>query len=306
MNQRLAALCSALLFALCCGAAKADPVHALPAVQSSFASGSLHVDVYGTAGKPAMVLLPGLTCGPWEFGNEIAAFAPSYRIYALTLPGFDGQPSIGGPLFETASRDFWTLLDAHRIDRPVVVGHSLGGTLSELLATQHPERLRAVVAIDGLPVFPGTESLSKEQRDANASRMAAQTAATPKASYGTVLKTYVMPYLVTAKSDAERDADLQANSDPAAAAAWMKEDLLLDLRPGLAKAAIPFLLVGPYDATLEGAVAKNADAKRAYYASLVANAPHAQTVIVEHSRHFIMNDQPRALDGAIAAFLNGV
>lgn len=305
MQRRFAVILTAALFALSARGAHAAPLAALPQVQRSFTAGALHADVYGTPGKPAMILLPGLACGPWEFGNEIAAFAPSYRIYAITLPGFDNQPAIRAPLFATVSGDFWKLLETEHIEKPAIVGHSLGATLAEMLATQHAERLRAVVAIDGLPVFPGTESLSQAQRTANAARAAAQTAGTPKAAYGTVLKTYVMPYLVTAKEDAERDAVLEAASDPAAAAAWLGEDLALDMRSDLAKAATPLLLIAPYDASLDTTL-KNADAKRAYYASLVAKAPQAQTVVIDGSRHFIMNDRPRALDDAIAHFLSGV
>jgi hypothetical protein len=61
----------------------------LPAPARSFDSGSLHVDVYGAPGRRALVFIPGLTCGPWEWAGEITQFSPSYTIYALTLTGFD-------------------------------------------------------------------------------------------------------------------------------------------------------------------------------------------------------------------------
>jgi len=302
MIKRLAFAFATALFSVALVPAAASPIAALPKPQSSFQSGSLHVDVFGTDGKPNLVLLPGLTCGPWEFGNEIAALSNDYRIYALTLPGFDGQPTITKPLFATASSDFWTLLTNRDISKPVVIGHSLGGTLAELLATQQPQRLRGVVAIDGLPVFPGTETQTQTEREQSASRMAAMISNTPKAQYESVLKTYTMPYLVTAKSDVDTDSALEAKSDPAAAAGWIKEDLTLDLRGDLKKAEVPYLLIAPYDASFETSF-KTAEAKRAYYASLVANAPHAQTTVIEHSRHFIMNDQPQQLDRVIMQFL---
>jgi len=302
MLNRLAFAFATALFAASFAPAQAAPVAPLPAANASYDTGSLHVREFGTAGKPGLILLPGLTCGPWEFGNEIAAFSGSYHIYALTLPGFDGQPSIAKPLFTTVSADFWAFLNNKKIDRPVLLGHSLGGTLAALLATQHPERLRAIVAVDGLPVFPGTETESQTARESNANRMAAMVAGTPKEQYANVLKTYTMPYLVTAKQDVETDATLAAHSDPAAAAQWMKEDLLLDLRDDLKKAEVPYLLVAPYDAPFEPSF-KTAEAKRAYYASLVANAPHSQTIVIENSKHFIMNDQPQALERAITQFL---
>ena len=290
------------LFSASIAPAGAAPIATLPQAESSFDSGSLRVDVFGRAGKPNLVLLPGLTCGPWEFGNEIKALQNNYRIYAVTLPGFDGRASIQAPLFATASNDIWTLLSTRKIDKPVIVGHSLGGTLAALLATQHPERLRAIVAIDGLPIYPGMETQSPAQREQGATHLAAMIANTPKAQYEMALKTYTMPYLVTAKADVDTDSALEAKSDPAAAAQWIKEDLTLDLRDNLKSANVPYLLIAPYDASLDTSF-KTPEAKRAYYASLIKSAPRAQTAVIANSRHFIMNDQPQALDAAIAQFL---
>ncbi len=154
----------ALWFAAPAGAS----VTPLPQPSSSFTSGSLHVDVYGAPGKQALVFVPGLTCGPWEWSGEIARFANTYTIYALTLPGFDGTAPVQGPLFKTVSADFWAMLASHNIVMPIVVGHSLGGTLAIMLAEQHSDRIRGVIAVDGLPVFPGTENQSAAQRAAAA------------------------------------------------------------------------------------------------------------------------------------------
>jgi pimeloyl-ACP methyl ester carboxylesterase len=111
----------------------------LPSPTQSFNTGSLHVDVYGAHDKPAMIFIPGLTCGPWEWAGEIRRFSNDYSIYALTLPGFNGQPAITGDLFAKVASDFWELLRSHGISKPIVVGHSLGGTLGFLLAEQHSE-----------------------------------------------------------------------------------------------------------------------------------------------------------------------
>src|SRR5579883_1454871 len=116
--------------------ANAETPPALPRAVQSFDAGSLHVDVYGTPGKPALVLIPGLACGPWEWSGEIARFSPDYAIYALTLPGFDGRAPISGSLFPTVTADFWSMIDAHHLTRPIIAGHSLGGTLGIVLAEQ--------------------------------------------------------------------------------------------------------------------------------------------------------------------------
>jgi len=264
----------------------------LPRPNTSFQSGSLHVDVYGTAGKPALIFIPGLLCGPWEWAGEIAQFSRKYTIYALTLPGFDGRPAIPGPLFPRVTADFWSMLDAQRIERPTVIGHSLGGTLAIVLGEQHPQRLRAIVAVDGLPVFPGMENLSAEQRQAAAQRLSAALASArnPQAFEQTE-KTYVLPALMSSPGDVAAVAPLMAKSDPQAAAQWAAEDLRMDARADLSKITVPLLEIAP-----EGALVP-------YYKTLVAGDPTATVEAVGNSRHFIMYDQPQALHALIARFL---
>jgi len=290
--------------------AKAAIPPQLPAAQASFNSGSLHVDVYGTPGKPALIFIPGLTCGPWEWSGEIAQFAPDYSIYALTLPGFDGQPAITGDLFATVSADFWSLLQTRKIDKPILIGHSLGGTLGFMLAEQHSDRLRALVAVDGMPVFPGTEALSQTQRDGMASQMTAMIASmsTPQA-FEAAEKNYSLPYMITAKDDVAAVAHLAATSDPKATAQWMHDDLLLDTRPELGAITIPVLEITPFDPKLDpfgpGKIA-SAQQKQMYYASLLKGDATAKVQVVQPSRHFIMYDQPQALHASIASFLSGI
>lgn len=266
----------------------------LPAASSSFTAGSLHVEVYGSVGKPAMIFIPGLTCGPWEWAGEIARFSPNYTIYALTLPGFDGQPAIRGPLFKTVSSDFWSLLRTREIDKPIVIGHSLGGTLGIMLAEQHSNRLRAVVAVDGMPVLPGMEKLTPAQREAAAQRFAAMLSTQTPQQFEYAEKTYVLPTLMSSPADVAAVAPLVARSDPKAAGAWAAQDVSTDLRAQLGRIGVPLLEILPGSTLVP------------YYTSLLAGDTTAHVVPIENSRHFVMYDQPAALHAAIAQFLSGI
>lgn len=307
MNRALmtAAFAACVSFAAAPAYAAGQPP--LPKPAASFEAGSMHVDVYGETGKPAIVFIPGLTCGPWEFSREIAQFAPKYTVYALTLPGFDGQPALQTQTpFETVSSDFWTMLQTHSIQKPIVVGHSLGGTLAIDLAEQHPERLAAIVAADGLPVFPGFENMTAAQRAQAGERMKTMMsqAQTP-AQFQFAEQTYVLPALMTSPADIAAVAPLVAKSDPKATGVWAAEDTAMDLRPGLKNISVPLLEIAPYDPVTEASHFKNAPALRAYYASLLAGAPRAQVQVVENSRHFMMYDQPERFDAILAAFAEG-
>lgn len=278
----------------------------LPKPAGSFDAGSIHVDVYGTAGKPALVFIPGLTCGPWEWAGEIARYSPNYSIYALTLPGFDGRPGISTPLFQTVTADFWSMLAAHNVQRPVLIGHSLGGTLAIVLAEQHSDRLRGAVAVDGLPVFPGFEKMTPQQRSQTAARYSSMMSSASPAQFETAEKSYILPNYLTSSADVAAVAPLVAKSDPKTTADWFSEDLTTDNRPNLKSIAVPLLEIAPYDKTIDGSMFPDANAKQSYYASLLSGDPTAKVSMISPSRHFIMYDQPAQLDAAITAFLQGL
>lgn len=307
MNRFFSAGALALAFFALSSPAQASLPPPLPKAAGSFDAGSIHVDVYGTAGKPALIFIPGLTCGPWEWAGEIAQFAPAYTIYALTLPGFDGRPAIKGPLVQTVSADFWTMLQTRSIQKPIIIGHSMGGTLGILLAEQHSGNLTAVIAVDGLPIFPGLEKLSAAQRAQSGARMSAlvASAATPQ-QFELMEKTYSLPFLMTSPADIDAVAPLTAKSDPQAVGAWVVEDVTTDLRPQLAGITIPLLEIAPFDPMLDGKTFATPDAKGKYYESLLTGDATAKVQVIEPSRHFIMYDQPQKLHAAIQGFLAGI
>ena len=302
-HVRAAAAALALLLALPLAAAAAT-LPEMPAADAQFDAGSLHVARFGH-GDP-IVLVPGLTTGPWEFADLIRRLAPRHTVYAVALPGFGGRPAAAAPLFDRFSSDFWAMLDAQKIVRPVLIGHSIGGTLSIMLGEQHPERLRGIVAIDGLPIFPGLERVTAEQRAG-----AAQQAFTAiSAETHQQLLDYEKGYMnssggVLDPAQAAAAAELEASSDPPTTAQWLREDLLADLRPGLAKITIPLLEIVPFNAPdLAGQpLTYNETQKVEYYRTLLTGAPKLQVVSVAPARHFAMLDQPDKVFAIVDGFL---
>ncbi|MBV9233268.1 MAG: alpha/beta hydrolase [Candidatus Eremiobacteraeota bacterium] len=295
--------CALLLTAVPQHAAAETPA-AAPAPVATFDVGSLHVAQYGT-GARTVIFVPGLACGPWEWSGQIARFASQYTIYALTLPGFDGRPSVGGPLFAGTTGDFWRLLGEKHINRPIVIGHSLGGTFAFMLATQHPDRLGGVVSLDGLPVFPAALFMPAETIKAMAQRASAQMAAMSPAQFTDYERSTVLPELVTSPQDVAAIAAEVGKSDPADTGRWFEEDVTLDLRPALHKASLPILVLAPYDATADAQYhIASMDAKRGFYAQILKGAPNLDIVMIPSSRHFAMYDQPTAVGDAIANFLS--
>ncbi len=285
--------------------ARAATPPTLPIADAQADAGSLHVLRYGR-GEP-VVLLPGLTTGPWEWAELIRRLSPRYTVYAIALPGFDGRPAATPPLFDRFSRDFWALLDAQKIARPVVIGHSLGGTLAIALAEQHSERLRGIVALEGLPILPGMERGTAEQRTTMAAQITGPILAQSHDQFLAYEQTYMRgPYGVIDPELAAPLADLEGRSDPAAVAEWLKEDASTDLRPDLSRIAVPMLEIVPYNApdTASSPNPYTEDEKVAYFRTLLAGVPRLQVISVSPARHFAMYDQPDRIFAIVDAFLN--
>ena len=282
--------------------ASAATIAQAPPPAESFDSGMLHVDKYGTGAK-SIVFIPGLASGTWSWSEQIAHFSPAYTVYAITLPGFDGLPkSSESDLFAAFSRDFIAMLDARKIERPVVVGHSLGGTLAILVAEEHPDRLAGIVAVDGLPVFPAAAQLTPEQRKA----MGASAVANLSGMTHEQLLAYQTKYMAaigtTNSSLATSLAQLTAKSDPTAIAAWVRQDVETDLRGDLGKITIPFVEIMPYAAPSPYSQTDTLH----FYQMLVTGAPHATVVPIAPARHFVMLDQPQQFDDELTQFLSTV
>ncbi|MCP3988167.1 MAG: alpha/beta hydrolase [Actinomycetia bacterium] len=106
----------------------------------------------GSGGVP-LLFVPGGSCDWWSFHEQLDHFATNQRVVSLDLRGH-GQSdkpeqdySIRGYTDDVA----WTI-DELELDRPVVIGHSMGGAIALQLAADRPDLVRALVLVDPSPV----------------------------------------------------------------------------------------------------------------------------------------------------------
>jgi pimeloyl-ACP methyl ester carboxylesterase len=247
--------------------------------------------------------------------DTIARLQKDHVVYAVTLAGFDGLPAPARKtgLLDQADASLLTLIRRQHLDRPVLVGHSLGGTLALRFAGEHAALLSGVVAVDGLPIFPGMDRVDAGQRHAMAERMRVQMAAMTPAQFQAAALGYMRNIGTLDPRLAAAYAPFNARSDIAASAGYMAEDMAADYRPGLKRANVPILEISPYNAPDFAAAAAmsrqpvtSEAQKTAYYRSLLANAPDAKVVSIAPSRHFVMLDQPAKFQQVLDGFLKSL
>jgi pimeloyl-ACP methyl ester carboxylesterase len=116
------------------------------------AAESLRVTVAGTG--PSVVLLPGLFGSAFGYRHLLALLpAAGYRTVVIEPLGIGGSPRPRGADYSLTAQAERIAEALARLDEApaVVVGHSLGVSLALRLAAHHPERVRAVIALDGGP-----------------------------------------------------------------------------------------------------------------------------------------------------------
>jgi len=289
------------------GAAPPEPPNRYAATivpAERFEAGALLVERHGQHGRP-LVLIPGLASGAWAWQDMVRELSGEHVVYVVTLPGFDGRPAVANGL-EASRQGLLELIASRKLERPVLVGHSLGGTLALELAEQEPGMVGGVVSIEGLPVFPGTEDMPAAQRLPMAQSMKAGMAMQGADAFARQQQQYMRTQGVLDMSKADELARLSARSDPAAVAQYMADALALDLRPGLPRITAPVLVLAPYFEADASQVNLTEAAKAAYYKSLLAGTPTAEVVAVAPARHFAMFDQPRKVADVIRRFLNSL
>ncbi len=115
-------------------------------------------------GRPGVVFIHGVggSAAAWQWQVESFA-AAGYAPMALDLPGYGGRPAIQHTDFEQLSQDVEDQIAKAGFDRPVLVGHSLGGMIAQTLMRRKPQGYQAVVLVGTSPAFGRPEGEFQRQ-----------------------------------------------------------------------------------------------------------------------------------------------
>jgi N-formylmaleamate deformylase len=289
----------------------APPASAKPVAESPLTP-LAHVEVRGKGPIP-MVLIPGLGCDWTVFDAFMTRNADRYTMYAVTLPGIGKTAAPALPDKTPVSDDRWLrnaeravvqLVEERKLDRPVVVGHSLGGHLAFRLAAEHGDKFRAAVSLDGLPAFPMSDKpMTKEERvkmisEGTAPLMSGMT----DEQWGMQTRMMVGMW-VENKDRAKAIGDMCAATPARNGVRYMLELMCADVTDELPKITIPFLAISAVPP--EERQGQSKDTVRQVWKDLLKGQPKITLVYFENTHHFIMEDAPAELDKAVEDFLAG-
>src|SRR5579862_5306573 len=115
----------------------------------------LHYLEYGSGGVP-MVVVPGITSPAitWEFVAEELAGERRVLVMDMRGRGLSGKPSSGFELSDYAA-DVAAMVDDLALERPIVLGHSMGARIAAAFGALYAEAAGPLVLVDPPLTGPG-------------------------------------------------------------------------------------------------------------------------------------------------------
>lgn len=107
-------------------------------------------------GHPAIVLIHGFGSNTYTWRKNLDGLADRFRVVAVDLKGFGLTEKPRDGQYHTAAyaRHLEGFLDALKLERPILVGNSMGGAVALHLALTNPERVAGLVLVDS--ALPGS------------------------------------------------------------------------------------------------------------------------------------------------------
>lgn len=293
-------LCALFLACAAVAPVSAAPAGAVAMTAAPFVSDRLSVEVVGAG--PDVILIPGLGSSREVWRAMADRLKATHRVHLVQLAGFAGEPWThgDGAFVRPAVDELARYIRAQGLNRPAVIGHSLGGLSGLLLAQQHPDLVGRLMTVDSLPFYSAMYGPSATADSARpfADQAAAMIIGADDDSFRT-MQTQTAQGLSKTPSEQARIVDWSMASDRHALASAMKDVMTTDARPGLAAMTTPVTALyaadadgGPPPALAEAVWSRE-------YSAL----PGVRLTRVDASRHFIMADQPQRFAELVDDFL---
>lgn len=248
----------------------------------SLAQQAFRVTVTGK-GDPVL-LFPGFACTGEVFDETVKELSRNYECHSFTFAGFGGVPPIGTPWLPQIREQVVAYVKAKKLNKPAIIGHSLGGSLGFWLAVTEPTLFRKLIAVDALPcngaVMMPNYDASTIVYDNPYSKQMLQT---DTATFRKQAQQQV-GFMMLNKEKQARVVDWMMQADRTTYVYGYIDLLKLDLREQMDKVQIPVVVLA--------ATHPNKAMVETTYSQQLSKLSNKVVHYADGAAHFVMYDQP--------------
>lgn len=194
-------------------------------------------------GKQALVFIPGFASSGAVWKETKANFEKDFTCYTLTMAGFAGIKPQGNATFKNWENEIASYIKDNKIEKPILVGHSMGGGLALAIAADYPELIGKIVVVDALPCVAALSDPSFKSKENNDCSLMVTQMTTMTDTQFYEMQKQTIPRLLQDASKLEMVVDWSVKSDRKTFAEMYCDFLNVDLREKIATIKCPSLIL---------------------------------------------------------------
>lgn len=134
----------------------------LDSLYTSVDNAKIHYKTYGDA-ETTLVFVHGFGCDMRAWDYQVNDLAKQYKLIFIDLPGFgkSDKPETDYTL-DFFAKCVKQVVDEQKIEKAVLVGHSLGTPICRQFCFNYPEKVKALCDVDGVYCFYPKDTLYTE------------------------------------------------------------------------------------------------------------------------------------------------
>jgi pimeloyl-ACP methyl ester carboxylesterase len=244
-------------------------------------------------GKTDLILMPGLSCSGEVWNETVKHYSNDYKCHVLTMHGFAGAKVDDVTSYKNWEAGIAQYVADNKLVKPVFIGHSIGGGMAMLLASDHPDLFSKIIVVDALPCLGALSNPAyAAQKDPDCSAFVKQFQSMSNEQFYAMQK-QTMPGLMADTAHLEEAVKWSMNSDRNAIAEIYCQFLNTDQRESIKAITCPalVLLEAPFAGMMQGIEEQ------------FKNMKTASLKYSEKALHFIMYDDKDWYFKQIDAFL---
>ncbi|MFL5625788.1 MAG: alpha/beta fold hydrolase [Ktedonobacteraceae bacterium] len=199
-----------------------------PVCDDTIVAGDLtfHYVKWGEQGRP-IIGIHGLTANAFFFQTLADGLSTNYQLYAYDLRGRgDSDKPEHGYSVPIHAADLAHLIDALGLDRPILIGHSLGALIALYFAAHYPAKLSKLVLVDaGTPLPWNTPEEQPAWLTASINRLGTSVPSFEEYTQRLKMAPFIGPYW-NEYFELYFEHDVQRSSDGAVASKCYREGIL--------------------------------------------------------------------------------